>query len=447
MRNAKHIDQRRRVYFAQALTEILFHLGLAPESACRAPLSPSEWPGAWQTYAPGSGMLRPLDSDSAANWDRFRRTYTNIISASHWPSCATVKELVKRALDACVDRRRRLLPTVLALEQRLTDYLLMYRHQLARSEDPIVPCVFMERAAATLPEECRRIIDHGPEAVSLEDLLTCLSDSTRYAAERLVRCDSPDHQRVLERYLRQLAATRETAVRARNTDGRTNFNDMLAYVRHNAFANEYGLLDASFYGGHAGIEAFFSDNGFADSDNSRAVWWEDQERHQIVWLLHTRLQVDAQSHCTRILVLDSVDPNTYSTDQLRILSKDIVFLIDSHIDVAVASKSAVMAVDADSMFNYAVLTDGTIMRASEDHRKWYVAKVATSDDEYRSLLANYQAMLHEATPHALRLSSSELRTIKQWKRADWSYRIDEIVLPRLCEWMHAHSAAAPVVPG
>jgi hypothetical protein len=161
------------------------------------------------------------------------------------------------------------------------------------------------------------------------------------------------------------------------------------------------------------------------------VWSTDRSRKYILRELRRAKDINPSLTYLRILLLDSLKSDAYTDAQLLGLSEDIAFLLKHHVDVLVGSRDIASQIDRD-MYNYAILDDGTIMRAGENHVEWRIAHVSTSHVEYRRLLDNYKRMIDNSDRH-LSFNASELQEHDTWRAHPNVWR--QQLVDRLTEWM------------
>jgi len=160
--------------------------------------------------------------------------------------------------------------------------------------------------------------------------------------------------------------------------------------------------------------AWFSDSAFADAGSMKAVWRNDARRRSIADLIWETKNDNPSLVARRILLLDRIDFAGSRQTGLIELCRDVVFLLRKGIDVAISSKA--QAREIDEMFNYALVSDGLTMKASERHRTWMMASLATDHGMFPRLKHNYETLWSRVANSTLvRLEASNFINRKDWR--------------------------------
>lgn len=269
------------------------------------------------------------------------------------------------------------------------------------------------------------------DVTTLQDILMYVDQSTLYINRYITMCNTDEHKRVLEYFLYILEQIKHDALLA--SEKNEDLNIYKNKIRERSFEIEKDLLRISLSTSDS-ISVYFSDSGF--SDTGEAVWTYDIPRKEILRELLNAKIINNSITLVRVLLLDSLDATIYSENQLKTLALDIVTLLNHHVEVYVGSKKIAKEIDED-LFNYAILTDGTIMRASEGHTEWRVGKVGTGHQEYLKLLNNYKAILHESSGVDINFKPRTYLGMQKWNTFSDEECVEEIIYPLLAEWLTA----------
>jgi len=264
--------------------------------------------------------------------------------------------------------------------------------------------------------------------VIFSDILTYVNESIYYVEKFYPVIKSLEHKKVFDHFVYEMRSIERRSSRA-NNEGQ-QLHPYLREIKERSFRTEEELLAVSLKTS-IGLCLYFSDSGFSDS-GKKAVWSTDKARKDILYTLKYAKNINPSLKYTRILLLDTLDDSKYNESELSHLATDIVFLLNHYVDVIIGAKEIAKTIDND-LFNYAVLTDGTIMRAGEGHTEWRIAKLETTHPEYRKLLNNYKAMENETTSNKIIFKHDEYFSRQDWKKCDDNQRITNIVLLELQE--------------
>lgn len=271
--------------------------------------------------------------------------------------------------------------------------------------------------------------DINKTPTTLQDILMYVEQSISYINQYITICESEKHKFVFNYFSLILKSIKKDAQLAYNNN--EDLNIYKRRIRERSFEIEKELLRISLSTPNA-LEVYFSDSGFADT--GEAVWTYDIPRKEILRELAQAKKINANIKLVRVLLLDSLDASLYSEKQLKILSLDIVTLLNHHVEVYVGSKKIAKQINED-LYNYAILTDGTVMRASEGHTEWRVAKVGIEHSQYKKLLNNYKSMLHESSNIDINFKPHTYLSMKKWKSLSEKECAEELIYPLLAEWL------------
>lgn len=443
----------KRYMLAQAVMFVYEQFGLLGDTSYRR-ITVSEWPERVTSLLPPPRELLPSqritdNSDTPAyyfcksesnpqKYGKFWRNVVNVLKLKQWPAEEYLRLLVHLAFNLHFDelmlRGRR--PDEIQRE-RLLSFLLSYRNYLQKApdlqEDFESPWKYLEGFTCfTTPVS--ELVDLPPEVVSRQQICQYVDATIDYLNRFTTQCDNPAMNIVFSGFAQSLRMQKTQTLRDHELSGKTNFTDTQNKIRELAWFTEWQLLQASLVGSSQGLSANFSDSGFSDNAATKAVWCEDRDRRQIVELLRACKERNHAHSFHRVLLLDSLVADDYEMAQLYQLSRDICFLMDNYISVSVSGKRFAKSIDRD-LFNYAIIDDGTVMRASEQHTEWRIAKVGTEHEEYQKLFANYQCMKEEASSKLLQFDHERYLERRDWNEGNEERRIREIILPHLLDWM------------
>jgi len=279
-------------------------------------------------------------------------------------------------------------------------FISEYRRYLITNQDNAIldePQVFFERIKSS-----------SPAKVTANSLELYIFKTQEYVNRHRSKANSMDHGQVFDTFLDELMGIRSRIEYQTQETDRTDFRQELEEIRVLCFNTELKLLNMSLASG-TGARVFFSDDGFAMNDCTQAVWCDNPARRKIaIGLGLIKRDHNPKLSMKRILLLKSLHIEDYNEGELLLLSRDIQFLVNNRIDVAIGSQSIANSVDQD-MYNYAIIDDGTIMRAGSNHADWRIAKVGEGDKEFKTLYKNYLNMDEHCRTLGIEFNAEEYR--------------------------------------
>lgn len=316
-------------------------------------------------------------------------------------------------------------------------FLFAYRSYLQgkdeRAPDLLSPWEFLSRfnSGARLAGD---YFSADSAIVTFEEVAEYAKDTRDYIEKFSHDCDSPRHTIHLRLIVRTLEKLMQHVRRERDNNGKKNFADVRDMIRARAFRTELEILLDSLIAAPRPLKVFFSDNGFASLKNKMAVWCEDSVRREIADVIRMCKEASNLHSFYRILLLKSLDVEDYDGNDLYQLCRDIVFLLENFIDVAIGSEVLAQRI-GDDFFNYAIIEDGTIMQANAEHVIWRIAKVPTHHPEFERIFEEYRSLLKSGVVSALTFKSSEYLKREDWGLYNEEEKVRRIILPQLEERM------------
>lgn len=271
------------------------------------------------------------------------------------------------------------------------------------------------------------------EKISLSEIVNYTENTIKYIDRFNKKCTDLASRSAIALFKHHIGFLKKDAKFDYDQKGKRNFVDVRNRLRQFAFSTEAYLVGLSLYNSN-NIKAFFSDSGFADEGGNKAVWCDDPSRNLIIETLRKCKQKNNSLSYHRLLLLDSMSSKDYKPHQLYELSRDILYLLESYVDTSVGLKVNAKMVAPD-LFNYAIIEDGTIMRASEDHSEWRIAKVTKSHPEFKKLLSEYNQIINDFSGKMLKFDYSKYIEKKGWTSLSEEEKIKNYILSKLLNWM------------
>lgn len=319
----------------------------------------------------------PVSGHPSVDPESFWRALRDTLHAEHFPTAESLEKVLEVAARVAAQGCRYDLLFPMSIEQQRDlevrrQRLLKYRSELVRAPETDLPSYDM----------CAPV-DPWKE---LERDVQCTLENLR---DRPRTFEAIQHRFVLDGFEQEMRTLLSLAKAGRQSI-RFDIHAMHRQIQASAFHAEWRLLEFAFQSGET-YEAFFSDSGFDDSGR-RAVWSEELPRLNVLMTLQR-----ARLRCSglkfhRIVILGSKQRRDYSDGHLVALAADVMLLLRYGVRVHIGLKRDVLEADSE-LFNYALITDGTVMRASEGHRRWQLARVKPSHAIFIDLRERYAQML------------------------------------------------------
>ena len=378
-----------------------------------------------------------LNGDDVSFYHMWRHI-NDLIKMKNWPEDCTLSRIVQFAFNKIVLTSAKYgfssTPDEELIKNKVKEFLVRYKYYLETTNDSnaniLLPWAYITDFDLPRPSYDMHVY---PKEVSYTELTNYINNTIGYIKKYYSCCDSNEHKIIFDYFVSNLEVFNANIKKQYEEGNKKNFADTRNIIRQVAFATEAHLLRLSLINSN-NMNIYFSDSGFADENSNVAVWCKDRGRQEVLRRLRECKEKNNSLKYHRILLLASKKVKDYNKHQLFQLSRDIICLLESYVTVYIGLKDHAKEVASD-LFNIAIGENGIIMRASEDHSEWHIAKVPVNHPEYKDLLTKYKEMLHRHSTKMLKYDYSTYLEQKDWKQSTEEEKIEYFILPKLLNWM------------
>lgn len=333
----------------------------------------------------------------------FWRSLQNAIGLKNKPSAGTILRFEEFAFLLHAHQQKHGLSRVSEVQAaRYENFLTKYRayvfgsHAGSGESEILSPWEWVRQQRRTEAAQGRHVL------IDANEFLFDLTTTDELAAKALETIDDFSTENLLQELRTLTSVTKEEVFEAAGDDPAVLVDIHSMYVAR-LFYNEFQLLHRSLRSASpAGKRVWFSDSGFADNGSHDSVWEKDASRRTIAKVLKSAYQASkGKLEINRILLLDhqhfeSIQQRSVSeiAGHFDALAADIVYLMDHHVNVAIGPRELAIEMDKQfdtwQLYNYALVSDGTVMRAGKSHTLWHFDKFDPGHPAFKKLLGNYE---------------------------------------------------------